>query len=141
MDNFEEYSHMLNKEDQDYINKQEFKEKPMEPTYNKVQYSEFTPDRVGQWVLRGDTIEEVLAMKKELFGIAKPLTPADTPQTPVVAPAPQTIEFAAEDTAMCRTHNVKMKFYEKNGRSWWSHSQKDQGGNWVYCSGKGFGVK
>ncbi len=55
----------LSKEDQDYI--------------NKVQYSEFTdkgiPNGNGQWVLRGDSIKEVLDMKQQLFGLATPAEP------------------------------------------------------------------
>jgi len=79
----EEFASQLDQSDKEFINKQNLGGR-MEPTYNKVQYSEFTPDRVGQWVLRGDTIEEVLEMKKTLFGLAKPLTPAETPAKPVV---------------------------------------------------------
>lgn len=73
---------MFSEDDINFISKQ--REKYMEGSYNKVQYSEFTPDRVGQWVLRGDTIEEVLELKEKLFGMAKPavVAPIVTPATP-----------------------------------------------------------
>ena len=132
----------LNKEDQDWITEDiNKKENKMENTYNKVQYSEFTPDRVGQWVLRGDTIEEVLAMKKELFGIAKPLTPAETPK---VAPTPsytQPVAPASDDlTAVCPIHNKQMKqrFYKDGNPAGWDHRMKNEKGEWMQCAGKGW---
>lgn len=68
--------------DIDFINKQ--METKMDNSYNKVQYSEFTPDRVGQWVLRGDTVEEVMRLREELFG--KQVTAKPIAQAPVVNP-------------------------------------------------------
>lgn len=99
MGELEEYFESISQEDQEYINKQELGEKKMEPTYNKVQYSEFTDDRKGQWVFRGDTVEEVDKMRKEVFGLVgtvpKPIMQAvrefkPLPQAPVVNPTPQT---------------------------------------------------
>lgn len=88
--------------DEQFINNQ-FKEKPMEPTYNKVQYSEFTPDRVGQWVLRGDTVEEVIELKNKVFGIARETERVATvqaiqrvTQAAVVAPTAQNVPSVSD---------------------------------------------
>jgi len=95
MSEADEFQLFLNQSDKEFINKQNLGGR-MEPTYNKVQYSEFTPDRVGQWVLRGDTIQEVIDMKKDLMdklSVGKPMVTTPQPVvvpvvTPAVTPAP-----------------------------------------------------
>lgn len=73
----------------------------MDNTYNKVQYSEFTPDRVGQWVFRGETVDEVLEMKKQAFGIIKPVVLA--PPATVATPTTQNTPFVPQAP---KTYNV-----------------------------------
>lgn len=63
------------------------------------------------------------------YGIVEGIASADEM---VKSGAKEEDNFAVENTAICSTHKVTMRHFEKEGREWWSHRLAD--GTW--CNGK-----
>jgi len=87
----------------------------MDKQYNAVQWSRMSGDKSEQWVLRGETVEEVMLLKDEL---EKKAFPEPTPVRTVP------IEQMAGSVDICPTHNVpydKSGISKKNGKPWSAH--------------------
>lgn len=114
----------------------EFIEDTIVRRYPAFQYSVFVGDRQEQLVIRADTYKEFLEQKKLLDGIVSKMRARKTADS--IKRHEPIKEEEEELQAFCKIHNVEMKRREGKYGEFWSHA-KQIDGEWVYCSGKGFG--